>query len=76
MNLLCEEKKIEQSDSSWWNYLEMRNGEKLYLKDFSYQNTFNLINPQKRKETIEDIIEIINKIVIEIKDMTKKIYKQ
>lgn len=75
MSLLSEKKKFEQNNSCWWNYIEMRNGEKLNLKDFSSQNTFNLINPEKRKETIDDIIEVIKKIVIDIKTMANKGYK-
>lgn len=40
----------------WWRELTFENGERLHLKDFSQTNTFNLINPEKMKETVRKIV--------------------
>ncbi|BDS09844.1 PDDEXK-like family protein [Aureispira anguillae] len=54
-----EIKRHEDDDIYWWKYLTLENGEYLWLKDFKQEETFNLINPVLRKETIELIVKQI-----------------
>ncbi len=61
---------IEEHETSWWLDVELPNGEKLWLKDFSQEATFNLINPEYRKKTINHIVENISNF---IKQLNKEI---
>ena len=73
---LTKDQEIEEvTGDYWWNYFEFPDNDKLWLKDFSNEKTFNLIDPIFRKKTIlkivEDILEFIDKkmnIVVSRKD--------
>ena len=56
---------IQEEESYWWSYFKCASGEKLWLKDFSRQETFNLIDPTFRqataKKVVEDIINFVKK---------------
>ncbi len=53
--------EISESSSYWWNFCILSNGNKLWLKDFTYKETFDLISPEKREETISKIVrDILN----------------
>ncbi len=56
---LTKEKELEATDHCWWNWITLENGEKLSLKNFSEDATFNLINPAKRTATIAQIVQQI-----------------
>ncbi|MCD8455162.1 PD-(D/E)XK nuclease family protein [Tenacibaculum finnmarkense genomovar ulcerans] len=68
MNILLEKNKINENSFCWWNDIELKNGSKIYLKNFSNSNTFNLIDPIIRKQTIKEIISIIMNLITEIKN--------
>jgi hypothetical protein len=67
---LVRDVHLKESGSFWWRELIFNNGEVLYLKDFNQTNTFNLINPVKRQETVKKIVAdvifiqgLLNKVV-------------
>jgi len=57
MQGLKDQQKIHDNPISWWNYFQFEDGDKLFIKDFSSDKTFNLINPTLRKETINQIVK-------------------
>lgn len=56
MEVLEKDGLLNGNDAYWWRELTFDNGERLHLKDFSQTNTFNLINPEKMKETVRKIV--------------------
>lgn len=63
LNELVENKKIQEGGVHFWEYFEDSNGEKLFLKDFGLQNTFNLINPELRKQTAIEVVEVVDTFI-------------
>ncbi|PXY02377.1 hypothetical protein DF185_06940 [Marinifilum breve] len=57
---MIHERKID-----WWNYFEFSDNDKLFLKDFSYQKTFDLIDAGLRSNTIEELLNGIEKFMRE-----------
>lgn len=45
--------KYSTTRSYWWNYLFFENGDRLWLKEFLYDSTFNLIEPKFRNNTAQ-----------------------
>lgn len=63
MENLTKDGLIKESGSYWWNYFEFLDGEMLWLKDFKKEKTFNLINPEIRKETVMKIVDDVLKFI-------------
>lgn len=55
-------------DGYWWQYFSFEDGDNLWLKDFKYEKTFNLIDKKLRTDTI-------NQIMNQIEDLHDKIIK-
>lgn len=73
MGILNENNKIKENSFCWWNYIELNDGSNIYLKDFSNPTTFNLIDPKIRKQTIEEIVNIIMDLITEIKTVANTV---
>lgn len=53
------EKLFRTNDFTFHRFVELKNGEEIGLKNFSQENTFNLISNRLRKETVSAIIDNI-----------------
>lgn len=60
---LTKDGQIKESGSYWWNYFEFLDGEMLWLKDFTKEKTFNLIDPEIRKGTVMKIVDDVLKFI-------------
>ncbi len=56
LKILKDQSQIQEATTYWWKDFEFENGEKLFIKDFSLDNTFNLINPEIRINTVTQIV--------------------
>jgi len=56
-----------ENEYTWHKYIELENGKRLGLKDFTQENTFNLISNEKRKISVMKIAREINSFLIELK---------
>ncbi len=64
---LTRDGHIVESSTYWYKYFEFSDGEMLWLKDFTKERTFNLIDPLARKETVMKIVnEVLNFISSEM----------
>jgi len=63
---------IEENDSFWWNYFEFQDNDKLWLKNFENNKTFQLIDADFRKETIQKLVDDISKFIKKITAANKR----
>lgn len=55
--------KMQHHNDYHWNYIECKDNNKIWLKDFKLENTFNLVHETFRKELIDDIVGEIKGVV-------------